>query len=291
MSLPDQILALQDQIKLGGNHVYRVLDGEKWTVYSGTTTAIEKHMPKDWMGGWFAKEMYLESERELKALWASGEAQYKEYQWNFPGSEFSWMPDLGEILGIIKRAKGAARRKSTTAKDTGTSLHTLAEGFIVDPTSRPTIDAPELQVAWSALSPWLATVKPLLTEFRLFSRAYRVAGTGDLLAEDLSGVFVGDYKTWNYESQPEPYLKVEHVLQNHGYRGMLREMTGELVGGRVVVLPKDKDRPAVTFDVPWDESCWEAFLSLLKLNRWHKGWMKANPEPESDKFKTGEVSA
>src|SRR3990167_11285145 len=91
-------------------HTYIAPNGD---LYTGCST-ISEAWAKDFLGPWYAKEMFLEASARIGEIALALKDNPK--------------PD--EALKILEDCKGAARRKGNKAKEDGTQAHDWLEGAL-----------------------------------------------------------------------------------------------------------------------------------------------------------------
>ena len=152
------------------------------------------------------------------------------------------------IAEIVKKAKERPDKLKQEAGDIGTKTHQAIEAFIK--TGITQVDK-EIEAPFNSfLMYWEShKIKVLGTEISVCSKEHGYVGTIDLLAEDDTGVFIGDYKT----SKSGVYA--ENALQLGGYAQALSETKGiplNTIGGKIFWLNKlePEFKPYIVPDMP-----------------------------------------
>jgi hypothetical protein len=197
-------------------HTYKTAGGE---LYTGCTTIAGAWDKSYFLGPWHAKEMAL-------AILSR------------PFDEVAKLTPP-EFEKFITNAKGAAKRKSEAAANTGTLAHDWIASFIssrIDPNLDliPTPDDDEANNAIEAFVTWQPTerITWLASEELVCSDEYRIAGTLDAIASFDGIPFIVDFKT-------SGQLSPSYLLQCAGYDIMLREMGFAVAGYKIIRIPKD----------------------------------------------------
>ena len=184
-----------------------------------------------------------------------------------------------QVDQIIEAARKRPQQVKQEAADFGTALHAAFADFL-NTGRRPS--TPELLPAFDNFLAYLATseLEVQFVERTVYSLKHGFAGTTDVVAYQTGKRIVGDWKSSNsiYES---------HILQVAGYAVADEEMTGEPCN-EALVIRFNKERPAdptKAFEVvrvgetaasgKHLGEAKAAFLSLLEVWRWKKGWTAA----------------
>lgn len=182
---------------------------------------------------------------------------------NFPTAE-EFMKDPHIFTNLIKEARTAHRKKKEKAADAGTDVHGLVEQYINDciaagETLNPVVENPALQgfIDWAITN----KIKFVVSEKRMYSEEWWVAGTCDLVFEQDGKKFLGDVKT-----QARMWDRVPFI-QMGAYTKMYQETTGEQIDGTCVILiPREKPvlETFYCYDHESDIKTFEAALRLYK---------------------------
>ncbi len=173
----------------------------------------------------------------------------------------------GERQDLIKEMKGAYRKKTTDAANTGTLVHHWIEKFTTGD-QQPVPDDDKACNAIEAFLFWWGTnrVEVRHTEQMLFSKEHWFAGTVDLIAT-IDGVpSIADYKS-------SSNIYPEMGLQLAAYALAWREMTGEDLKHRVIVNAT-KEGKLRTQTFPNHDADEKGFLACLDLYRWNRDAQK-----------------
>lgn len=203
------------------NHIYTSKDtGE---LYTGCTTIAEAWDKSFFLGPWYAKEMFLEIKERISeiSLALSGASK----------------PDAA--LKILEDCKGAARRKADKSKEDGTQAHDWIEKSISMKIAGggKRIVLPKSAEAKNAVRAFAGfarsqDIKWLASEEIVSSDEHKIAGTLDALA-------VVDGITYLMDFKASRQLGASYLLQCAGYDIMLREMGLQVMGYKILRLPKD----------------------------------------------------
>lgn len=204
----------------GKKHEYRV-NGK---VVDGVTTILGI-LNKPMLIGWAAKEAVKDIGYYERDSWddkikryvpAPLEEQEKGLQRCISIHERIKTMDIDEYWLALHNAKGASNRKKTEAADIGTLVHTFVEDYIKG--KNPSVpDLPKVREGAEAFMKWVNAndIKFTLSEKKVWSKKYKVAGTLDW-AGYVNGVpTMGDTKTSNFFN-PEMFWQVsayQHARQ------------------------------------------------------------------------------
>ncbi len=191
--------------------------------------------------------------------WAVKEmAKYLEENWDIK-KKYSQI----EKGNLIKEAKGAYRRKSENALDSGKIAHDWIEKYIAGKSPEKPKDEKSLN-AINAFLKWEKYAKPiwLASELKVYSRDCEYAGTLDFIAKIDDKIYLGDFKTSNRISN-------EYALQTAAYQNCLSEK-GVKIDGRIIIrLDKDTGEYQEYY-IPTDyEFDLNVFLSLKQVHKWN----------------------
>ena len=209
-------------------HTYPAENGE---LYTGCTT-ISEAWGKDFLGPWYAKEMFLEATARIGEI----------------GLALQDNPDPSGAIKILEECKGAAQRKGNKAKESGKLAHDWIEQALAVKMSGGTKIAgmpedPEAQTSVKSFIEWANQheISWLASEEIVGSTEYKVGGKLDAIAVVDGITYLIDFKTSSQMSE-------SYLLQCAGYDLMLREMGLQVMGYMVLRLPKDGS-PAETLTI------------------------------------------
>ena len=154
------------------------------------------------------------------------------------------------------------------AASRGTAAHEvcerLAAGWVPRPCERKEMDG----YALAALS-WFDTVRPdvLYAEHPVYSLAWRVAGTADIIYREDGRTILGDFKT-HKPVRPSAPAYVKDLVQVSAYAACAREMGIEVDEMRVIVLGETGRYAVDERQVPPD-----AFGAIVSVYRLLEGWL------------------
>lgn len=219
------------------DHTYTLPNGK---LVPGVTQIVS-NLEKGFMGPWYAKEMakFLSDKQSVIK-----ECSPKEF---------------GELLDI---AKGAAKRKSKGALDSGTLAHDWIEGYLAGQIPRLP-DNIEAKLAITAFKDWEARRKPewLASELVVGSAKHEYGGKLDALAKLDGKLALVDFKT-------SGQVSADYFLQTAGYDLALREAGVEPDTRVILRIPKD-GAPAEEYLIPTPlDLDTDTFLALRQAQRW-----------------------
>ena len=244
---------------------------ENSDLYTGCTT-ISEAWKKDFLGPWYAKEMYN---------FLSAPTIYEVLK--------AITPD--EYLKLLTEAKGAARRKGDEAQITGKNAHAwMASAVEAKILGKKQYKPPKLvnQEAENAVNAFIGWVKNnkiewLASEEVVANHEHKVAGTLDAIAVVDGITYLVDFKT-------SGQISSSYLIQCAGYDLMLREMGLQVMGYMVLRTPKD-GKPAETLTIT-DQTDMQFFRdTFLKQREAHKfyAYMESKFKDAIGKMKVDEV--
>jgi len=213
-------------------------------------TTITGLLPKEWMGPWVAKETCAFIEKGLKEIYEREE-----------------MLSLDYALDIVKKGKGAWRRKADKAAESGTTAHAYLESYIKDKMGLEllTPDLPADPLARNAIELFFRwelenQVKWLHSEVVVGSERFMFGGKFDAIAAVNGLVTLIDFKT-------SSGIHKEYYYQLAGYQSAYEEMKKEpAIAQRMVLwIPKTgADFEARIVPTPYEQDR-RVFLNALAL--------------------------
>jgi genome maintenance exonuclease 1 len=206
------------------------------------------------------------AKQEREAVSEAATALYGELSAGGQPYPASWFAAaLAARLGTVK----AHQRTLAKAGDIGTEAHQAIEWLLrtalgAEAGPKPVISAPAM-IAVQAFKAWAVSVslKPILIERIVYSKAHRYAGTLDLLARVNGVLTMIDFKCSRAVYQEAHLQAAAYIaaLADMGYREPARAL--------IVRLPKVADDPGLeVVDVPDCAALLQVFLATRRLWEW-----------------------
>lgn len=194
--------------------------------------------------------------------WAANEAvNYLKCKLDEEGAFF---PDV-DWKQALEEARKAHCRKKDKAASAGTDVHGQVEEYvkrcIEAHDGYPVLIAPEGSEALRNFIAWAQEnkIRFIVSEKRMYSEDWWVAGTCDFVFEQDGKKFLGDLKTQAKMWDRTPFI------QMGAYTKMYQETTGETIDGTCVVLLPRENPKLETFYCYDHESDIKTFEAALRL--------------------------
>lgn len=253
-----QLHALQSEVVLGRNHVYR--DRGEYMV--GVTTACGV-MDAPQLDRWKVRE-------QVKA---TARAAYSN-----PPEPFEPVEAFEARLARIAAEQYEHERIADEAAELGNEIHALIEKRAKDmlgiPCPMPFVSE-AAERAISGWAEWAASVglEPLMAEGRVASRKFRFCGSFDLLARVNGRPSVIDWKSL------KPAVYPNQRLQSSAYRGALIEMGWPELDGYIVGIARDGSSRIVMHQLengPELDRTYDMFRACVRIHGWLRDLERVN---------------